>query len=119
MSESFWEAEAAASMVKVDHPHSDFGENTALAVSADDFAALEERIRRAVDLVKKERQARAEAEARTTELESRLTQAEALVLAQTPVVEQLESELGALRAERDQVRQRVERLLKQLDTLEL
>ena len=30
----------------------------ALAVSVDDFAALEERIRRAVDLVKRERQAR-------------------------------------------------------------
>jgi Tfp pilus assembly protein PilO len=41
------------------------------------------------------------------------------VQAQSPVVEQLQNELNALRAERDQVRQRVERLLKQLDTLEL
>ena len=39
--------------------------------------------------------------------------------AQTPLVEQLQSEMNALRAERDQVRQRVERLLKQLDALEL
>jgi Tfp pilus assembly protein PilO len=41
------------------------------------------------------------------------------VQAQSPVVEQMQNELNGLRAERDQVRQRVERLLKQLDTLEL
>jgi len=35
------------------------------------------------------------------------------------LVERLENDLSALRAERDQVRERVERLLKQLDTLEL
>jgi Tfp pilus assembly protein PilO len=34
-------------------------------------------------------------------------------------MEQLQNELNELRAEREQVRQRVERLLKQLDTLEL
>jgi len=84
----------------------------ALAVSVDDFSALEERVRRAVDVVKRERQARAAAE-------ERATKAEAQLHAQSPKVEQLQSELGALRAERDQVRQRVERLLKQLDALEL
>jgi uncharacterized coiled-coil DUF342 family protein len=34
-------------------------------------------------------------------------------------LEHLQKELNALRAERDQVRQRVERLLEQLDSLEL
>jgi cell division protein FtsB len=48
-----------------------------------------------------------------------VTQAEAQVQAQSPLMEQLQNELHALRAEREQVRQRVERLLKQLDTLEL
>ena len=38
---------------------------------------------------------------------------------QLPAVAQLQSDISALRAERDQVRQRVERLLKQLDALEL
>jgi chromosome segregation ATPase len=101
-------------------------EPVALAVSVDDFSALEERVRRAVDVVKRERQARAAVEARVAELETRATeaearaaQAEAQAQAQSPVVEQLKSELSALRAERDQVRERVERLLKQLDTLEL
>ena len=34
-------------------------------------------------------------------------------------MEQLQNEINALRAEREQVRQRVERLLTQLDALEL
>ena len=119
MSEKFWEPDAAVETTSESQPHNAHEEPAALAVSADDFAALEERIRRAVELVKRERQARAAAEARSAELEARVTQAEAQVQAQSPLVEQLQNELHALRAEREQVRQRVERLLKQLDTLEL
>jgi len=87
----------------------DFG---TLAVSADEFAALEDRVRRAVELVKHERQARTAADQRAADAESK-------VLAQAAQVEHLQNELNTLRAERDQVRQRVERLLKQLDALEL
>ncbi len=101
-------------------------EPVALAVSMDDFSALEERVRRAVEVVKRERQARAAVEAQVAELETRATEsearatlAEAQFQTQSSVVEQLKSELSALRAERDQVRERVERLLKQLDALEL
>jgi chromosome segregation ATPase len=123
MSETFWESDAAvetaSETASVDQPQQTHEEPAALAVSADDFAALEERIRRAVELVKRERQARAGAEARSAELEARVTQAEAQVQAQSPLMEQLQNELNELRAEREQVRQRVERLLKQLDTLEL
>jgi hypothetical protein len=81
-------------------------------LSGDDFSALEERILRAVNLVKRERQVRAAAEERTA-------LAEAQVREQTPLVEQLQKELNVLRTERDHVRQRVERLLAQLDSLEL
>ena len=123
MSETFWESDAAvetaSETASVDQPQQTHEEPAALAVSADDFAALEERIRRAVELVKRERQARAGAETRSAELEARVTQAEAQVRALSPMMEQLQNELHALRAEREQVRQRVERLLKQLDTLEL
>jgi chromosome segregation ATPase len=87
-------------------------EPATLAVSSDEFSALEERIRRAVDLVKRERQSRADAEERASQAEARLQ-------AQIPVVDQLQSEVHALRTERDNVRQRVERLLAELDTLEL
>jgi chromosome segregation ATPase len=119
MSETFWEPEAAAETAGDEQPQNAHEEPAALAVSADDFASLEERILRAVELVKRERQARAEAEAQKADLEASVAQAEGQVQAQSLVVEQLQSELHALRAEREQVRQRVERLLKQLDALEL
>jgi signal transduction protein with GAF and PtsI domain len=83
-----------------------------LALSPDDFSALEERILRAVDLVKRSRVASAAAE-------ERAQRAEVQLRAQMPLVEQLQKEVEALRAERDQVRQRVERLLAQLDSIEL
>ena len=84
----------------------------ALALSIDDFSALEDRILRAVNLVKRERLARAEAE-------ERAIKAEASLSGQTAHIEQMQTELSTLRAERDHVRQRVERLLAQLDALEL
>jgi hypothetical protein len=84
----------------------------ALTVSADDFSALEERVLRAVALVKRERQMRIAAE-------ERATVAEALFDEQSQRLEKSEGEVAALRAERDTVRQRVDRLLSQLDALEL
>jgi hypothetical protein len=83
-----------------------------LALSVDDFSALEERILRAVDLVKRERLARAAAEERATKAEAQLSE-------QAPLVDHLQKEVKVLHSERDQVRQRVERLLSQLDALEL
>lgn len=126
-------SESEAAVVTQSEEKQAHEEPVALAVSVNDFSALEERIRRAVDLVKREREARAIAEARAAELEThashagtqqaeieaRATRAEAQMHEQSALVEQLKSELSALRAERDQVRERVERLLKQLDALEL
>ena len=108
MAQTFWEpetAEAQAATETADEP-------TALALSSADFTALEERIVRTVELVKRERQARAEAEERANKAEAQFSE-------QVPVVEQMKQEIRSLRTERDQVRQRVERLLKQLDALEL
>jgi chromosome segregation ATPase len=65
-----------------------------------------------VSLVKHERKARAEAEQRATKAEAQLRE-------HTPVVDLLQTEVKQLRVERDHVRQRVERLLSQLDALEL
>ncbi|WP_263349913.1 hypothetical protein [Acidicapsa acidisoli] len=81
-------------------------------LSVDDFAALEERVFRAVNLVRNERQARAAAEERAVALEAQLA-------VEHPAVERLQQEVDSLRIEREQVRQRVERLLSQLDALEL
>src|SRR5208282_1695143 len=86
MAESFFETEAAVQAASGEQPQAAPAEPAgALAVSADEFAALEERIRRAVELVKRERQARVVAE-------ERATKAEAQLFAQSPVVEQLKGE---------------------------
>ncbi len=84
-------------------------------ISVDDFAALEDRIHRAVSLVRSERQARIAAEERAAALEAQFLATEA----QTSTIESLHKEIDTLRAEREQVRNRVERLLGQLDALEL
>lgn len=107
MPESFWEHEGAMETQQGVEP-----ETAALTVSADDFAALEERVLRAVNLVKQERQARAAAE-------SQAAQAEAQLREQTSLVEQLKKDLSELKGEREQVRRRVDKLLAQFDALEL
>ncbi len=112
MTKPLWESEVAADPPA--HPRASeqpvgLG---ALALSADDFSALEERIVRAVELVKRERQARIAAEEHAAKIEAQLGE-------QAPQVEQLKAEVRSLRSERDHVRQRVERLLSQLDALEL
>jgi len=94
------------------HRNQSAAEPETLALSSDDFSAREERVSRAVGIVRRERQARAEAQ-------ERAGQAEAQVREQTILMENLQKELNAMRAERDHVRQRVDRLLAQLNMLEL
>lgn len=121
MSQFTWESER----VEESHGESQNGLHTAephppeaaaptgnLALSPDDFSALEERIVKAVDLVKRGRVAHAAAE-------ERAVQAEVRVREQAPLVEHLQKEVNALRAEREQMRKRVEKLLAQLDAIEL
>ena len=120
MSESLWKSEVVEeaqpeeraeerSAEPLEEPRA---ESSALTLSVDEFSALEERIQRTVNLVKQERQARATAEERAAQAEEKLRE-------QTPLAERLQAEVSALRGERDNVRQRVERLLAQLDALEL
>jgi hypothetical protein len=112
MSESFWESNSEEEAQPEQPAEKPVAESGALALSGDDFSALEERILRAVDVVKQERQARAAAEERATAAEAKLHE-------QAPLAEHLQKEVSALHAERDHVRERVERLLSQLDALEL
>ena len=80
------------------------------AAPADDFEALEQRVLRAIELLKTERAARAAAEGRVAELNESLE-------AQTIELLRLEAEVDAFKSERDLVRGRIERLLGQLDEL--
>jgi predicted nucleic acid-binding Zn-ribbon protein len=80
---------------------------TPSTVSADEFQALEQKVLRTVELIKKEREARAAAESEVASLRAQLQKYGA----------ESESELSALRKEREAVRQRVEKLVKQMDEL--
>jgi len=81
-----------------------------LPIAVDDFSALEERVVRAVELVKRERAARVEAEQNAARLQE-------LMNAQGALLEQAKEQMRTLEREREQVRQRVERLLKQIDEI--
>ncbi len=90
-------------------------------VSVDEFQALEQKVLRAVDIVKKEREARAAAEAEIAALREQLAAkvgaAEGQAQAAHRDREAAESQIAALNKERDAVRQRVEKMLQQMDEL--
>jgi uncharacterized protein involved in exopolysaccharide biosynthesis len=81
-----------------------------LPIAADDFNALEQRVLRTVELVKAERQARATAEQNATTLQQLLDE-------QSTELSRTQDHVQTLEKERETVRQRVERLLKQLDEI--
>jgi hypothetical protein len=75
--------------------------------SFDEFQALEQKVLRAVDLVKREREARAAAEAEVATLRAQLAAQSATT----------ESQVVTLTKEREAVRQRVEKMIAQMDEL--
>jgi uncharacterized protein involved in exopolysaccharide biosynthesis len=79
-------------------------------ISVDEFQALEQKVLRAVEIVKREREARAAAEAQIASLNEQL---ESQLSSQIAV----EAQLNTLSKERDTVRQRVEKMLQQMDEL--
>jgi chromosome segregation ATPase len=81
-----------------------------LNVTADDFNALEQRVLRTVELLKKEREARATAEQNASTLQQLLDE-------QSAQLNQAQEQVRAFEQERETVRQRVERLLHQLDEI--
>jgi hypothetical protein len=98
------------------------------SVSGDEFQALEQKVLRAVEIVKREREARFAAEAEVTALREQLAaQAEAVqnrlhatesrAQASERDKAAAESQIAALNQDRDAVRQRVEKMLQQMDEL--
>ena len=81
-----------------------------LPLAADDFNALEQRVLRTVELLKKEREARATAEQNAATLQQLLDE-------QSAQLTQVQEQVRAFEQERETVRQRVERLLQQLDEI--
>jgi chromosome segregation ATPase len=80
------------------------------SISVDEFQALEQKVLRAVEIVKREREARATAEAEAASLREQLAIYQSNVRA-------VETEIGTLNKERETVRLRVEKMLEQMDEL--
>ena len=80
---------------------------SATTISVDEFQALEQKVLRAVEIVKREREARATAETEVASLREQLAAQQSAT----------ESELNTLNKERDAVRLRVEKMLQQMDEL--
>ncbi len=82
----------------------------ATTISVDEFQALEQRVLRTVELIRAEREARATAEAEVAAMKE---------LLDTVSVENsaLIAQISAMRQEREQVKSRVDAMLKQLDEL--
>jgi chromosome segregation ATPase len=93
----------------------DISDQGAETLAAADFQALEERVLRAVELLKAEREAHATATAKVEELERHSAELEQQLANRAEQSSRLESEINQLQQERDHVRGRVERLLKHLD----
>jgi hypothetical protein len=80
------------------------------SITADEFQALEQKVLRAVEIVKREREARTAAEAEVASLREQLA-------AQQTAASANETELNTLHKEREAVRLRVEKMLQQMDEL--
>jgi len=83
---------------------------SAVETAADEFQALEEKIRRTVELLKSEREARAAAERDAARVRQQVRERQ-------DEFDSLRAELLTLRREREEVRTRVEKMLRQIDSL--
>ena len=83
---------------------------TETRTSGDDFPALEEKIYKAIEMLKSAREGKAAAERDAQRLRDQLEQRE-------EEMDVLRGEMVSLRKEREEVRARVEKMLKQIDTL--
>lgn len=88
----------------------EFENETDKMTVAEDFPALEEKIYKAIELLKSAREAKAAAERDANRLREQLEQRE-------EDLELLRSEVVTLRKEREEVRGRIEKMLKNIDEL--
>lgn len=86
-------------------------------VSADEFQALEGKVMQAVETIRRERDAHAAVEAERDVAQAEIAVLHGRLTALEEVAGVTQTELEALRGEREGLRDRVERMLKQMDEL--
>ncbi len=86
-------------------------------ISVDEFQALEQKVLRAVEIVRREREARAAAEAEAAAAKEEAATLRAQLADLTSASNSAQTQITTLNQERDAVRQRVEKMLQQMDEL--
>lgn len=87
--------------------------DAAATVSVDEFQALEQKVLRAVELIRSEREARAAAEAEASAAKAEVAELREKLSAASSA----QGEVETLTREREAVKQRVEKMLAQMDEL--
>lgn len=83
----------------------------------DEFQALEQKVLRAVEIVRREREARAAAEAESVAAKAETEALREQLADLTSASNSAQSQITAMNQERDTVRTRVEKMLQQMDEL--
>ena len=91
--------------------------NAGQTITQDDFQALEQRVLRAVEIVRREREARAAAEAEVVALREQLDATQEQLENLTGASNTAQEQITTLNQERDAVRLRVEKMMQQIDEL--
>lgn len=89
----------------------------ASTISVDEFQALEQKVLQTVELIKKEREARHQAEAERDAAVAEAAELRERLATQTDSVSTAQEEVIAMQRERETVRERVEKMLAQMDEL--
>ncbi len=91
--------------------------STATTVSADEFQALEGKVLQAVEMIRRERDARAAVEAERNAAQAEIAVLHERLAALEEVTSTAQAELEGFHRERESLRGRVERMLTQMDEL--
>ena len=86
-------------------------------ITVDEFQALEQKVLRAVEIVRREREARAAAEAEAASLREQVSALTNQLDALTAASNTAQGQITTLNQEREAVRLRVEKMMQQIDEL--
>jgi chromosome segregation ATPase len=86
-------------------------------ISVDEFQALEQKVLQTVELIRKERDLRAAVEAERDEAQAEIATLQERLHSLEEASSTRQTELDTLHRERESVRERVERMLRQMDEI--
>ena len=111
------DSEGGSDFAQTTEDESAGGSGLGSGISADEFQALEGKVLQAVEMIRRERDARAAVEAERNAAQAEVTVLQERLAALEEANSTAHTELEGFHRERDAVRNRVERMLAQMDEL--